>query len=452
MGYGLILAGFILLFNPVINVYDVIPDLVGFLLIVAGLTKLSYFLDDIERSHKMFRNLVFVELAKLAAIFVISFAAPAEKGSLRVLFAFVFGFAEALMFAYAVVKLFDGLSSAVVKYGGSRFFDTVGKKQKTRSERTRNYIIFFYTFRCAATLVPELTELEMYDHIGEVSAFSRPLSYYKPALYVLLSIAVLVLAVVYIVKISRYFAYISRDAQFNQSFLREYTEAQKTRSMFFLSHRMMKSLLFFTIAVFTTYMLLIDDVNILVGAISAVFFGISAVLMSKHARHALVVIPFAVCRAITSALSTVLQVRFFGDYSTEAVEWVERAAAQYKTLSIVSIVDSVASAALHIVFVAILARAVGEHIRNSGTLGASAQYDKSSRDREVYSTVKKKLTANIVLAVIYSLSTAVYRFVVLSASEYIVINAIIFVVLIIQTMNLVGTVNNNVYEREIEIS
>ena len=43
-------------------------------------------------------------------------------------------------------------------------------------------------------MLPELTELQMYDNIGDVTAFSRSLAYYKPFLYVVLSAIVLILA------------------------------------------------------------------------------------------------------------------------------------------------------------------------------------------------------------------------------------------------------------------
>ena len=41
MGFGLTAAGFVILFNPVFNIIDFIPDFIGVLLIYAGLAKIS---------------------------------------------------------------------------------------------------------------------------------------------------------------------------------------------------------------------------------------------------------------------------------------------------------------------------------------------------------------------------------------------------------------------------
>ena len=54
MGIGLVMAGLILLFNPVVIVVDIIPDAVGFFLIVAGLTKMSCFIGKIEEARQTF--------------------------------------------------------------------------------------------------------------------------------------------------------------------------------------------------------------------------------------------------------------------------------------------------------------------------------------------------------------------------------------------------------------
>jgi len=60
MGFGLITAGFILLFNPVFYVIDIIPDAIGFFLIAAGLAKLSCFVERIAQARSMFLKLAYV--------------------------------------------------------------------------------------------------------------------------------------------------------------------------------------------------------------------------------------------------------------------------------------------------------------------------------------------------------------------------------------------------------
>ena len=64
MGFGLLIAGFVLLSNPVIMLPifgDILPDAVGFFLIAAGLTKLSAFIGKISEARDGFIKLAFTE-------------------------------------------------------------------------------------------------------------------------------------------------------------------------------------------------------------------------------------------------------------------------------------------------------------------------------------------------------------------------------------------------------
>ena len=190
MGFGLVIAGFTLLFNPVIHVVDLIPDALGFLLIVIGLTKMSFFIGKIEQARSLFIKLALLEAAKCFMILTVPYA----SGSDIVLQTFVFGLAEALMFVPAINYLFEGLSFAGLWYGATAMYEKkvfnrplaklivrisawepaaklieriTGKKYKKRTyvhkiewiTYVRDQILFFYVFRVCATLVPELTEL-----------------------------------------------------------------------------------------------------------------------------------------------------------------------------------------------------------------------------------------------------------------------------------------------------
>jgi len=42
MGFGCIAAGMLFLFNPNINVIDILPDFIGYILIYHGLFRMSY--------------------------------------------------------------------------------------------------------------------------------------------------------------------------------------------------------------------------------------------------------------------------------------------------------------------------------------------------------------------------------------------------------------------------
>ncbi|MBR5679359.1 MAG: hypothetical protein IKX19_01790, partial [Clostridia bacterium] len=268
MGIGLVMAGFILLFNPVVIVVDVIPDAVGFFLIAAGLTKMSCFIGKIEEARQTFLKLAFVETAKIFSIVILPYA----SGSANVLLAFVFGLIEGFLFVPAVANLFEGLSFAALWYGGTAVYakkETVrGGKAKTveLASATKRYILFFYLFRIVATLVPELTELQMYDNIGTVDArimrmtAFKPLLYilfgtvdarmlslteFKPLLYIFFTLIVLIFGAIYIARVVRYFGPIRRDKPFLDAMERKYTADILPKTTFFIAKNMKVALMLF---------------------------------------------------------------------------------------------------------------------------------------------------------------------------------------------------------------
>ena len=52
MRIGLILVGFLFLANPVIHVLDVFPDAIGYLLLMAGISKPALFVEHLEEAKK----------------------------------------------------------------------------------------------------------------------------------------------------------------------------------------------------------------------------------------------------------------------------------------------------------------------------------------------------------------------------------------------------------------
>ena len=82
MGFGLMTAGFILLFNPVIMfpVFgDILPDAVGFFLIAAGLTRLSSFIGKLAEARDGFLKLAFLEMGKFVAMLALVRASGTAK-------------------------------------------------------------------------------------------------------------------------------------------------------------------------------------------------------------------------------------------------------------------------------------------------------------------------------------------------------------------------------------
>lgn len=482
MGFGLVLAGFVLLFNPVIHVVDLVPDALGFLLIVIGLTKMSFFIGKIEQARSLFIKLALVEAGKCLMVLTVPYA----SGSDILLQTFVFALAEVLMFVPAVNTLFEGLTFAGLWYdatamyekrrAGRAFADFIDKcaslkpislciekvtgkpyKKRARKEKvewvvyTRDKILFFYIFRVCATLLPELTELQLYDNLGKVSVHSIRYSAYKPFLYVVFGITVLIMSIGYIRTVSKFFKSVARDEKFIKRMEEKYTVDILPRDTFFIARGMKQSMTCFTAAVFTSLVVTIDDVNLLVGIISASFLYAATVILKRYIPKAKCILPFAVIRAILSVVNLVLQYNYYAEYTTDAVEFVERASEMYYRMATLECVEALFAAVGIILYMFFLLRAVKAHLAICGIQYENAMYSKRNRDIETYNTAGGMLLLCTVLAVINFIFAGAYHFIMVNMTLIIVVNTAITIVWAVYTWHTVNVINAMLYDKEIDI-
>ncbi len=467
MGFGLVIAGLIFLFNPVIHVVDILPDAVGFFLITAGLTKLSYIVGKIQLARDWFLKLAFLETVKFFSVALI----PYTSGSALVLMAFVFGIVEIFLFVNAVNQLFEGISFAGLWYNGTAMYGKItqrklsvvrnnkGKFTLKRIERESERIVFikrsilsFYIFRVIATFIPEMTELQMYDYIGEVKAIQNRLTYYKPFLYVVFGIAVVISGIVFLSRATAYFRSIRNDAKFISSLETKYVTEILPRETFFTAINMRRSLMLFMLALVTSIMIPIDGVNICIGAISSVLLICAAVIMGKYSKAAKLVIPIAAVRTVLSIVNFILQIRYFSEYTVEAVEWIENAYNQYYTMAYVANVEYIIALASVILFLTALMKSVKTHLESFGIQTENAQYSKKNRDLEIYNAVGGKLLLCSILAILHYSFACAFHHLLPGMDVISVISAVVTLIYIAYAIYTVNFIGNMIYDKEIEMN
>ena len=480
MGFGMVLAGFILLFNPMIHVIDLIPDVIGFLLIAVGLTKTSFFVSRIDDARRLFWKLVIIEGIKLPSFLMIPYGSmvPHQRGSTQVLLTFVFAIIELIAFIPAVNYLFEGLSFAGTTYKGSLMYEPKVKKRltiepyektgdcgkKTWSLRcvmkerkvelitsAKVTVIAFYVFRNVMTLIPELTELEMYEFVGNVSTFSRPLTYYKPVLYVLSFIAVIIFGIIYIRKLSKLIGSIKNDKPFMEAISEKYERDSAPKKTLFMSLDMKTAIILFAFSVGTSFAFYIDGVNVLVGCISAGFLIAASVILGKYIKSAKLAIPLSVIRAALAIYNVFGEARYFSEYGDAfAVEFFDKAYDLYYPLAALKVVEAVFALASMMIFIFALLRAVRGHLPICGLQVESAQYSKRGRDAEIYSLIKGKMILSAVFTAVNFIMAALYLYLLVYLEAMIVISSLVTIVWAVYTIYSVIFININLYDKEIE--
>ncbi len=451
MSFGCLIAGFILLFNPVVHVVDILPDAIGFFLIAAALTKTSYYLGYMEKARELFIKLALVECVKFFSIVFI----PNTSGTVKVLLAFVFGVAELLLFIPAVNSFFDGLGMVGMLYDGG---DSIyrerynGKKQRDALSYTKNGILFFYVFRVCATLLPELTELEMYDYLGEVKAIQNSLVYYKPAIYVILWIFTIIFGIKYIVRIVGYFGGLARDKALVSALDEKFTKDVLPRKTLFIAKNMKNALFIFAFSAGFDFLLSFDGVNVFVGVISSALLIVASVIVKKYISGAVCVIPVTAVRAALSIVNFVLQIRYFAEYEVEAVNWISTAYDQYYFMSTLIAIEKIIALVSVILFIIYVMKAVKYHLELFGVKTDTAQYSKKNRDLETYNAVGGKLLLASILAVINYTVEASHAYLAVDMTLATMIVSAVTIIYVAYLVYTVNVIDDMIYSKEIEIA
>lgn len=268
MNIGYIIAGCAFLFNPTVNLIDVLPDVIGYLLILKGMEKLSDLNGELDSAKRKFKAAAWIAAIK----FLVMFLTPVMDSTWYLLFAFSFGVLEMIYGIPAFVELFGGISylemrhtrhrtrraeSAKPRFGGTfdktefedgtAYFELYPRRDDEEappffeeripfpggterlgisdagfasrmgdrtaylyeSEEARIVSVIFLVVRAVCACLPEFTAL-----FGTEPGASRDYSGTRSVLAVLLAAVSLVFGIVWFIRMFRYFTVFRQDKPF----------------------------------------------------------------------------------------------------------------------------------------------------------------------------------------------------------------------------------------------
>jgi len=459
MGFGYLLMGFLFLINPVIHILDILPDCIGYWLIAMGLRKTSLFIGHLDTARGHFWKLALVDLAK---VFSIGFW-PYVSDTAMLLLAFIFSLVELLFFIPAIISLSEGMNYAGMWYQGESVYAKKYKKIKVRQPdglilkekkptaelgtKWRNFSIGFMVLRCAASVAPELTALQLFNNLGAVHAGAIDYSYYKPFLYVVLGLTVMITGLVWYVRTYRYWNGIRRDTIFTEQLRQKYEKDILSNDNLMCALRMKRVTVCFAAAAITSVFVVFDGVNVMTGAISSAFLVAAACMMGKDIKLAYISVPISLCRAALALWNLVLQFRYFAEYEVEAVLWFEDANEKYYFMAATEAAECVAAAAAMLVFLVAFTKAIRLHLAQTGIQTENAQYSKQNRDREVFRLIGSRLLLNGILAICNYGTAFAYPYALVNVDMMNIICVVVTCIWIAQTVTTVNLTNSQVYNR-----
>lgn len=204
----LLVLALVFLTNPVVVIFDYLPDLVGYLIIAGALKFLSDRAPYFEEARGGFLRLALVSLVKLPAYVIMTYAKGQNVGDsdINALFAFSFTVIEAVLLFGALKNTFEALSYLGQRSDAAALLKPFPISKRTRTmtpERLQILTYIFVGIKAAATALPEmllLTRGVSADEYGKVFNLAR----LYPYVIIFAFVLVFVLGIILTKRFSKY--------------------------------------------------------------------------------------------------------------------------------------------------------------------------------------------------------------------------------------------------------
>lgn len=386
----------IFLFNPNINIIDVLPDFIGYILLYVTLTNLADLNETVAGARATFQKLIFIDASKLLALmWVFGISVATERNASLLLWSFIFGALELLFAVPAFIKLFRGIGELGYLYENTSVYGNRGKGKRSYNDRIRSFTVLFISLKAVLSFLPELSDLtstEYYENHGMTSLYEH-----IGIMRVFAFIPVLVVGVIWIIRCVSYFLKLNADIGFVDGVERDYRAKILNKEGIFVKRNVKLSFALLFLAVLFSFDLRIEYVNVLPDFISA---GLMLAFFLTVSRRSEIDKKLSVIAAssyiVTSVAATVTEFLFFKNYYYAAIYRSEEAMAAYIVMLVFACVN-VATFALNTVFAA---KAIGQIINEHTGAIAISETGSAEARRKMTDSIRAELKTTLLYMLI----------------------------------------------------
>ena len=290
MNIGYIIIGLFFLLNPMINIIDVLPDFIGYALIVRGLMKYSSICENFKVAYSQFKLLLILSIAKVPCL-AVHFIMGAADNVWGLLFTVCFGIFEILFGIRAFAQLFDGLSYCAMRSDttvSDDFYADLNLPEKKLSTGVFNHFdfiskftIFFVIFKVVMSVLPELVLLDS-GEFGTVTPDGiRSISDYYIFFVIFAFALTLVVGIYWFVRIREYFRGVAKDKEYLIALEDKYAATLKQDTYLPIHRQIFASIAFFIAGFIFLISIPFDGINYIPRAIGAILLGVAALMLRK---------------------------------------------------------------------------------------------------------------------------------------------------------------------------
>lgn len=346
LGLGSIVTGTFFLFNPNINILDILPDFIGYLFIAVGLTAVADINAHLSESRQRFLRLTYINLSRFPAFLLMTWITGNyvdERTSILVL-AFAYAIVELIYLPGAYAELFEGLFYLGSRYDASSVFrlPKKGAGHGAPVSGLKAFTIFFMFAKLILPCTPYLVYLYVDNPYGVVSSRAADLERLRNPLIVLTSLIVLILGVIWLYHFVRYFKNVLRDKPFIEKITESYQNKITTREGLVIKRKIRNIIFVFCVAFALSPDIFLNDVNLIPDWAAAIFFFLGGYLLKQFTKKR--ALPIMVCSGayfFTSLATYAASINFTDNFAFELLRKSAEARVAFRTLTILTLVEAV---------------------------------------------------------------------------------------------------------------
>ncbi len=366
LGLGWLIPGVVMLANPVVAFYDILPDCIGYLLLCVALFRLADLNSSIADALKRFRTLIWISIGGLLMQYYIYNVLakepklnPHEIPTMVLLCAFVMAVPQIYFALPAYRDLFKGFWELAERHDGKAVFH-YGKRNSNLCERMRRASGVFVILSTVLSVLPEMSVLTTFEYEVE----KLPFDWYQFVWLFRVS-AAMVLTILFLVWITRFIRFIllfSRDRAMMESIEARYERDILPQGDMLSMRRLRFGIVFLTIGAALMLNVCIEEQILVPSILCAIFAGIGVFIFGSdlHERK-----PFFLSCGALGVLSIGelwLNAHYTKYYSYESSGWDPDAYNLFLGLRLLQVAQAFLAAAMFWILLNLFANFVKERI------------------------------------------------------------------------------------------
>ncbi len=304
IGFSLIIFAFFFLFEPTYALYDLLPDVIGYSVLLIALINLADISTRVSEAFCGFRKALLLSILRLILIYVLDAVfAEGEKILGLLIFVFILAVAEIVVLIPAYRALFAGLLTLGMFHDSEAVYFQKKKGKANATEKLYRLTVAFIIVKNILCALPDFTTLQTnssYEFITILRVFA--------------CIIVMPLSTAWLLSSVRYFVSLKNDTGFVESLSNEYMKISQNFPNFY-TFRVIKVGLCSMIAAFVlSFDVYSENINVLPDIFFYILLLLSLLFLGRYSRNKSAGIVVSVFGALTSIALYITEKGFFSDY------------------------------------------------------------------------------------------------------------------------------------------